>query len=514
MVIELCCEDFFYVDFKSDDDCVSRVIEPGAIVCVCNSTYCDSVQDVEVKENQYVTYTSTKKGKRLQRSIGNFSSQPISNEIILTVDITQRYQKIFGFGGAMTDAAALNIRTLSNETQQKLLESYYSDKGSEYVFCRIPIAGTDFSTRPYTYDDVPDDFTLSHFHLAKEDDYKMDYLNKMKSVMSKPGNLKIFTTAWSAPPWMKNTDDIKWGALKFEYYQRYADYICKFLDAYNETGIKMWGITTGNEPFNGIWPFFPFNSMFWSSKTGAIFSANYLAPTLAKAGYNLVYMTLDDQRYGTPWYPKKVFENEKAKKLFSGTAVHWYADTFISPLRLDELHDMYPDKFILMTEACTGSTLFEEHKVILGCWLRGEQYLSDIIESLSHWITGWVDWNLALNKSGGPNWANNFVDAPIIVMPENDEFYKQPMYYALYHVSKFVSPNSTRIGCTGLGTDMSDLVQAIAFSTPENNIVLVLLNKDEKSYDIAIQDKAIPGKHINLQLPAKSFTTLKYKAKT
>jgi hypothetical protein len=36
---------------------------------------------------------------------------------------------------------------------------------------------------------------------------------------------------------------------------------------------------------------------------------------------------------------------------------------------------------------------------------------------------------------GGPTWADNFVDAPIIIdrnLP--DRFYKQPMWYALAHV--------------------------------------------------------------------------------
>ena len=37
------------------------------------------------------------------------------------------------------------------------------------------------------------------------------------------------------------------------------------------------------------------------------------------------------------------------------------------------------------------------------------------------------------NDGAGPNWANNFVDAPIIVNRDTDEFYKQPMYYSLAH---------------------------------------------------------------------------------
>lgn len=89
--------------------------------------------------------------------------------------------------------------------------SYYSAKGSLYTFCRIPIAGTDFSTRAYTYDDTPGDVTLSNFNLVEEDDYKIGYLHQIMNVMPNSHNLKIFTAAWSAPPWMKDTDNIQWG---------------------------------------------------------------------------------------------------------------------------------------------------------------------------------------------------------------------------------------------------------------------------------------------------------------
>lgn len=54
-------------------------------------------------------------------------------------------------------------------------------------------------------------------------------------------------------------------------------------------------------------------------------------------------------------------------------------------------------------------------------------------KDLEHWVTGWTDWNLALNMEGGPNWVHNYVDSPIIVNAEKDEFYKQPMFYAMGH---------------------------------------------------------------------------------
>lgn len=100
---------------------------------------------------------------------------------------------------------------------------------------------------------------------------------------------------------------------------------------------------------------------------------------------------------------------------------------------------------------------------------------------MSHWVVGWIDWNIALNECGGPNWAKNFVDSPIIVAAYLDEFYKQPMFYAISHFSKFVPRGSYRIFSEIL--NQSDVrertnrdIKAIAFLTPEDQIVIVAIN--------------------------------------
>ncbi|XP_024893027.1 glucosylceramidase-like [Temnothorax curvispinosus] len=492
------------------DNCIPRSFGEGRTVCVCNSTYCDTISEPNLQQNQVLWYTSTQDGKRMQLNVDNFvgKNKP-DNDVVLTVDSSEKYQRIHGFGAAMTDAAALNIRTLSKKTQGILFESYFGSNGSRYTLTRIPIAGTDFSTRPYTYDDTPGDVTLSHFSLVEEDYYKIGYLHYIQSIMPNPESYRIFTTAWSAPPWMKNTNSITWGVLKREYYALYAEYIKKFFDAYKELGINIWGITPGNEPLDGFIPFFPFNAMGWTPTASATWSTDFLAPILSNAGYNPVYMAMDDQRFELPWFPETMFNNLKARELFSGVAIHWYADDFFSPIRLTLTHDKYPDKFILMTEACTGSSPLEIRKVILGSWDRGEEYALDIIENLSHWAVGWVDWNMALNKNGAPNWAKNYVDSPIIVMPENDEFYKQPMFYAISHFSSFVPRDSYRILSTGLEGNQD--IEAIAFLTPEQQIVIVAVNKGSSPVAITVKDKYTDSK-INLNLSAKSFNTLLYLA--
>lgn len=129
----------------------------------------------------------------------------------------------------------------------------------------------------------------------------------------------------------------------------------KFLDAYKKHNLNIWGITTGNEPGNAFVPFDHLQTMGWTPETAADWVANFMGPTLASSKFNRTkIMALDDDRNALPWWMNQYFANQKAKKYTAGTAVHWYLDAVTSPARLDETQAAFADKFILMTEACTG----------------------------------------------------------------------------------------------------------------------------------------------------------------
>lgn len=85
---------------------------------------------------------------------------------------------------------------------------------------------------------------------------------------------------------------------------------------------------------------------------------------------------------------------------------------------------------------------------------------------------------MTLDLNGGPNWAGWKADAAILVDPSKDEFLKQPIYYGISHVSKFVPPGSVRIGLMteNIGSESSS-IKCIAFKRPDNGTVIVLLNK-------------------------------------
>ncbi len=49
-----------------------------------------------------------------------------------------------------------------------------------------------------------------------------------------------------------------------------------------------------------------------------------------------------------------------------------------------------------------------------------------LLDVLNNWVDGWIDWNMVLDKQGGPNWFKNWCVAPVIVDPDTDEVYFTP----------------------------------------------------------------------------------------
>lgn len=158
------------------------------MVCVCNATYCDNFPALNARNtSQIEIYESTQQGARFRKSVqlaqsadfNTHSSATTTPTIRLTIDSNQTFQKIIGFGGAFTDAAGINVLALGDKLANDLIDSYYGLNGLQYTIGRVPIGGTDFSTRKYTYNDGNDgDFNLTHFALQPEDTkYKVKQSN-------------------------------------------------------------------------------------------------------------------------------------------------------------------------------------------------------------------------------------------------------------------------------------------------------------------------------------------------
>lgn len=154
--------------FKALDACSVREAEFGKI-CVCNSTYCDTVQIGTISPETIKVFLTSNDLPGFNVREEKFSGTKQTGVNTLNINRNVKYQEIIGFGGAFTDSTGRNIKLLPEEAQKKLIESYFSDDGIEYSMSRVPLGGSDFSPSFYTLDEFPDDIELKHFALHEED---------------------------------------------------------------------------------------------------------------------------------------------------------------------------------------------------------------------------------------------------------------------------------------------------------------------------------------------------------
>ncbi|CAH0546585.1 unnamed protein product [Brassicogethes aeneus] len=476
-------------------------------VCVCNSTYCDTVPELNVSAGKYQIYTTSIGHLGFTSTIGELqkSTNEVSEHKINLVKVSTK-QKVLGFGGAFTGSTGVNIKSLPEAAQEKLLKSYFGETGIQYNLCRVPIGGTDFSTKFYTYDDnQKGDVKLEHFALDEEDTiFKIPFIKKAMNLTN--NSLKLFATAWTAPPWMKTNNDYTGvGLLKFKYYQTWADYYIKFFEEYSKNGVNFWGVTTQNEPTDGFLPKFlsKINSMGFTPKLMNKWIAKHLGPTIRNSTFkDLKIIVHDDSRQTLPLLPLTI-ENEDVIQFIDGVGVHWYLDDLLPTSWLKYTKSSKKELFLLGTEACNGYRHINSKSVELGSWHRAENYIKNILTDFEYGSIGWVDWNMVLDQEGGPCVINNKVDSPIITNNTTGEFYKQPMFYAMGHFSKFIIPKSVVMD---VQNEYSSKVKSLTVLRPDNITAAVIFNEHLLHTKIEILTKE--GLLINTIVPGRSINTI------
>ena len=444
------------------------------------------------------------------------------NAIDATIEINpeKKYQKIEGFGGAFTEASASLLQQLSEKNRQKIIKAYFGKEGAEYSLTRTHMNSCDFSLSNYAYDMEADDMQLEHFSI-KED---MDDLIPMIKAAQKASEegFKIISSPWTAPPWMKDNKDWKGGKLLEKYYDTWALYFSKYMDAYQEQGIDIWGITVENEPLgNGN----NWESMIFSPEEMNNFVQNHLGPQLKKTHPGTKILGYDQNRGDEMLHWADVMYDKKTgSEYFDGMAIHWYASTYdVFPKSLDYVHQKAPNKLLIQTEACIDAEVPhwkddvwywkkeatdwgydwapEDQKYLHPKYAPVFRYAQDIIGCMNHQVNGWVDWNMVLDKQGGPNWAKNWCIAPVIVDPKADEVYFTPLYYIMAQFSKFVRPGAQRIGFEISNQEL----QMTAFENPDQSIAIILFNPTETSKGLSIKLNEV---ETSIEIGAKTLQTI------
>jgi glucosylceramidase len=116
--------------------------------------------------------------------------QPDETYPTIMIDVDKTFQTIDGFGGAFTDATAINFGTLSEEEQARFLKAYFDpDEGNGYSLCRTTIHSCDYSAEMYTYAEVPDDKELEHFSIEHDRRFRIPLIKS--ALATAQGNITM-----------------------------------------------------------------------------------------------------------------------------------------------------------------------------------------------------------------------------------------------------------------------------------------------------------------------------------
>jgi glucosylceramidase len=415
----------------------------------------------------YLTKGDQSAKLQLQSTILDFGTTATVYPNVIEVNEGATYQTIDGFGFTLTGGSVQVINNLNASRKQELLQDVFSSTGIGVSYLRISIGASDLNSRPFTYDDMPagqTDASLANFSLSNDS----ALIALLKEILAINPNIKIVATPWSAPVWMKTNGSFINGSLKPEYYDAYAQYFVKYLQAMRAEGIAITAVTPQNEPLN------PYNnpSMVMQAAEQRNFIKNNLGPALRTASPDTKIIAYDHNCDITS-YATSILGDSGASQYVDGSAWHLYAGDISA---LSTVHDAYPSKNIYFTEQYTsGSGAFDGD---LKWHLKNV-----VIGSMRNWSKNALEWNLASDAGFDPHTDGGCSDCKgALTVIGTDTYQKNVAYYVIAHASKFVPAGSVRIGSNviaGLNT--------VAFKRPDGKIALIVEN--DNSYALTFNIK-------------------------
>lgn len=428
------------------------------------------------------------------------------------------HQRIAGFGGAFTEAAAYVFAQMPPDVQDDFLLRCFGGAtggaadgaaggdegrgGNAYTLGRTHIQSCDFALGNYAYV-RPLDRALKSFSLTRDRRLLLPFIQCALAV--NPA-LQLVASPWSPPAFMKTNARMNGGGrLRKSYYDAWAQLLARYVADYAAEGVRIGRMSVQNEPMAAqTW-----DSCLFTAQEEADFAANHLRPALDAAGFADVRLLAWD--HNTDRILERVEETfavPGADAALGGVAFHWYAGDHFEQVRA--VAEAYPDKELLFTEGCVeyaregaggraGRVSDAEQQ------RKAEQYAHMVIGCLNAGASGYIDWNLLLDERGGPNHARNFCEAPLMYDREAQELIVNRSFHYLGHFSRFVEPSSRRF----LVSRFTDNLECAGFVRPDGNRVLVVLNRHNRAIRFEVAERP----HVaRLESPAHSIMTLVWEA--
>jgi glucosylceramidase len=416
---------------------------------------------------------------------------PVEGNEAVSIDSSKHFQRMHGFGAAITDASAELLSRLPDDQRRAIMAELFgrANGGLGLSFTRLTVGASDFSRTHYSYDDMPGnapDPELRHFSVAPARQF---VLPRVREALAINPELKVMISPWSPPAWMKTTESLIKGQLEPRYYPAFANYLARTVEAFGREGVPVSMLTIQNEPdFEpGDYP-----GMRVNPPERAVIIGRHVGPVFKALG--LKTQILDyDHNWDNPEMPLAVLADRQARSFISGVAWHCYEGDVPAQT---PVHDAYPDKDAWETE-CSGGEWSPKYAEVLA-WMTDKL----IIGAANNWARGSLLWNLALDPAHGPHHGGcGDCRGVITIDPATGAITRNVEYYILGHASRFVLPGAYRVAAVKRGGD----IEAAAFINPDGSKAVILHRKSGEGPAII----AVDSRRFSVPLPAGSVATLR-----
>ena len=430
----------------------------------------DTTSTLQPNVNTYLTLANqTQKLAKQESYVTTYNS----NLKTIEIDTNSQLQTMDGFGFALTGGSALHINSMSISARKGLLDELFAatPKGIGLSFIRVSLGASDLDASPFSYADTPNDepdLELNSFSIAKDQE---NLIPVLKEILAINPDVKIMASPWSPPVWMKTNQSSKGGQLATAYYEVYAQYFVRYIQAMQSEGINIEFITIQNEPLH------PGNnpSLSMSASEQAKFLGENRGPAFEAEGIDTKIL-LYDHNPDRIDYPLEVLKDTKANKYAYGSAFHLYAGQVSA---LSQVYSQFPDKHIYFTEQWYGAPGNFSNDLR---WHTREV----IVGATRNWSRSIIEWNLTSNPQLEPHTDGGCDKCLGAITLDGDKIIRNAGYYIIGHISSFVAANSKRIN-----SNFFNELPNVAFINPKGQKTLIVLNDSDNSQEFSVSEGEI-----------------------
>lgn len=448
-----------------------------------------------------------------------------SSQKAVEIFTNKSLQKIEGFGSCFNELGWTSLSQLNPADKEKVFKELFTKDGANFTISRMPIGANDFSRDWYSYDEMDGDFEMKNFSIKNDYETLIPFI---KSAQKYNSSLKLWASPWSPPTWMKynkhyalnkvpsvmqQVDNginenqlVKEGTDNFiqedRYFQAYALYFKKFVEAYQKENIKISMVMPQNEFNSAQW--YPSNT--WTPQGFSKF-ISFLGPEMKKSGVDVFFGTLER---GKSKLFSDVYQNPESGKYISGVGVQWAGKEAVS-----QIHKEYPNLTIYQSEHECGNGKND--------WAYAE-YSWDLMKHyFLNGTSAYLYWNTSLLKGGVSRWGWT-QNSLVTVDSQNKTYQWNPEFYLMKHFSHYVQPGAVLLETSSASVEKhrndvlgwwegnlsSNADNILAFKNPDNSIAIITYNNGESSKQLHLR---VNNLDLNPTLEGKSFNTILIKSK-